>query len=132
MATAAGRVGAAVRCVSPVPTLKLFTDAAYKPDTAPPAPILFPFWGAPAGDPRSPTAGRYERLVSEGRGFLELTTLDRADVAVLPAAWEHVVGDEEFERLARALADEAAGAGKPLVVFFVSDSTESIPLPGAL
>src|SRR5207244_3719195 len=113
---------------SPVPTLKLFTDDAYKPEAVPPAPILCPFWGAPTGDSRSPTAGRSELFVCEERLFLELAPLTQADVAVLPAAWEHVAVDEEAAQLASALAAEAE-AGKPPLVFFVSDSTSPPPCP---
>jgi hypothetical protein len=119
---------------STVSTLKMYTDAAYKPDALPHAPILYPFWGAPTGDARSPTGGRYDRFVEEGRSFLELVPLELADVAVLPVAWEHVEGDPEAEALALALAFAAAAtdAGVPVVVFYIADSTERVPLDGAV
>jgi hypothetical protein len=108
--------------------LKIYSAAKYIPDGLPCFVMLAPFFGAPPEDPREPEAGRFDAYYERATELFELTTLARAEVAVLPVAWEHVRGDPRAEVLANELAQRAAEAGKPLVLFFISDSAEKVPL----
>jgi len=94
--------------------------------------MLMPFWGGDAEAPGDVNAGRFDRLAAEGRGFLELTPLESADVAVLPYAWEYVLGCDVRRERALAFAARAAAAGRPVVIFFASDSTEPVPVPNSI
>jgi len=98
------------------------------------APFLEPLWGPTAekyDDPRSPLAGRFEAWRAEGAALLEEALLEEADVAVLPAGWEHFARVEEGRAAARDYGERARRAGVPLVVFYVADSTAPVELPGA-
>jgi hypothetical protein len=111
--------------------VRIHADQGVVPDGAPHVALLDPFWGPTPEDPRDPTAGRFRRWGEEEASVYELVELDDADCVVLPTAWEHYEGREAAEAAARALAERAHAAGKPLALFFVSDSTAQVPLPGA-
>lgn len=95
-------------------------------------PILYPFWGGPSTDSRSVTGGRYDRYIDTGASLVQLVAIEDAEAVLLPAAWEHVGGDAEARLLAHRLAERALAARHPLLVFFVSDSTDPVPLEGAV
>lgn len=114
-------------------TLRVYADRSALPEGMQPVQLLYPFWGAPDEDPRDPTAGRYDVFLATAHEYLvPVEQLEEADIAVYPAPWElvHDLPDrvEEACRLARA----AEAAGKPFVIFFVSDSAELVPVDGAL
>lgn len=114
--------------------LRVYADPALVPPGAPHAPFLLPLWG-PSGDkyddPRSPLAGRFGAWREEGAELLEEVPLERAEVAVLPADWGEYAGFPDLRAAALAYAERMRSAGRPLVAFFVGDSTEPLPLPGA-
>jgi hypothetical protein len=97
----------------------------------PHAVLLYPFWGLPDEPPSDPTRGRYDRYVASGSQIFELSGWEDADAIVLPAHWEHVERDPAAVRRAQELSELARRAGKPLLVFYVSDSTAPVPLEGA-
>lgn len=94
--------------------------------------MLCPFWGANSEDPRDPSSGRFDRYVKTGNRFFEMTTLEEADVAIFPGAWEHVIGDAEALDRAERFVEKAHQAGKPTVIFFWSDSDENVPYPNTV
>ena len=109
--------------------LNFFTDRAYLPEGLPHITMLYPFWGKnpePQGDPNT---GRFDRFVESGRQFLTLTSLRDADVAILPFGWEHRPSSKEGIALAQQLSQEAQAAGKPMAIFFSSDSMKTVPSP---
>ena len=55
--------------------------------------MLYPFWGKNLEDPDDPSSGRYDRYTEMGSRLFEMTTLEKADVAVFPEDWSHVLGD---------------------------------------
>lgn len=89
--------------------------------------MLAPFWGVAPEKEGDPVAGRFDRFAQLGGSFLRLTSLAACDVAVFPSDWQECIGDAAVER-AQQFADLAAGAGKPMVVFFWSDREERVPL----
>ena len=115
-------------------TLRVYADRELVPSGSPHTPFLEPLWG-PSGDkyddPRSPLAGRFDAWREEGAGLLVSAPLEEADVAVLPAGWEHYAREPERRATAVAYAKRVRAAGRPFVAFFVGDSTEPLPLPGA-
>jgi hypothetical protein len=114
--------------------VRVYADPDLVPAAAPHVPFLEPLWG-PGGDkyedPRSPISGRFEAWRVRGRELVEEAPLHGADVAVLPAGWEHYARVPERVAAAEAYAERVREAGKPLVVFFVGDSTDAVPLLGA-
>jgi hypothetical protein len=108
--------------------LRIFTDRSYVPPGVDHTVMLYPFWGNPATPVPDPVSGDYARYMDSAAEFLTLTPLEAADVAVLPFAWESA----EHHPAARAAADRfvrvAAAAGKPVAIFFFSDSSAAVPL----
>jgi len=112
--------------------LKIFSDRRYLAPETPHLVTLAPFWGPLPEDPRDPTSGRYDGFLARGRSLLELVSLDQAEAAILPMAWEHVVGRPRAEELAHVFAVTARKAGTPVVILFVSDSEAPVRCEGAL
>jgi hypothetical protein len=111
--------------------LSIFSDRSYLPAGAPHHILFFPFWGKHPEDPRDPNTGRFDDYTKRGATVLQLTELEEADIAVLPADWSSYSGDARARGRAREFVVRAAEAGKEPVVFFANDSTEPVPLPGA-
>lgn len=111
--------------------MRVWTDAAV-PAAAPYVAPLYPVWGAPPEDPRDPTAGRFDRLVREGRGLVELVPLEEADVAVLAAPWELVREDAGAHERALQFIARAGAAGRQTIVFFNHDDDRPLELDDAI
>ena len=94
--------------------------------------MLYPFWGKNPEDPRDPTSGRFDRYTGDREPFFQMTTLEEADVAVFPGAWEHVIGNAEALARAERFIEKARRAGKATVIFLWSDSDEDIPYENTL
>src|SRR3989338_830174 len=107
--------------------LKIFSDKAYLPVGKGHVTMLYPFWGKNPEDSKDPSSGRFDQYVKIGSRFFQMTPLKDADVAIFPAAWEHVVGDTSALKKAEKFIENASKAGKPTVIFFFSDSDEDIP-----
>jgi len=110
----------------------VWTDAAVVPAGAPPVAPLYPAWGAPPEDSRDPTAGRFDGLVRDGRGLVEIVPLEDADVAVLAAPWELVREDAAARERALQFIAEAGAAGRETIVFFNHDDDRPLELDGAI
>jgi Exostosin family len=108
----------------------VFSDRSYLPQGAPHHVLFFPFWGKHSEDARDPNAGRFDRYTALGGHFLQLTALSDADVAVLPADWSSVMGDDEAIERAVDFVALALRAGKRTAVFFANDSTAPVSLDG--
>src|SRR2546428_763993 len=106
--------------------LKIFTDRAYLHGGRKHVAMLYPFWGKNPEDPGDPSSGRYDRYVEVGSRLFEVTTLEKAEVAVFPGAWEQVLGDTAAVKRAEQFLELARRARKPTVIFFWSDSDEAI------
>jgi len=135
--------------------MKIYADKRYLPDGLTHAPMLYPFWGFVSQLNVSELDSYvFQEYLQQGASFFELTTMDEAQVAVLPFQWEQIFpGCLEFrfdldlygqpretmlekvseaEQVAFEIAEEAGKHGKPVAVFFVDDNeTLTIPLPGA-
>jgi exostosin family protein len=89
--------------------------------------MLAPFWGKNPEDPNDPDAGRFDEYMAVGSRFLELTTLEDADVAVFPLDWSSIGQDAGMEAAHRFI-ESAQAAGTPSIVFFNSDSAKQLPV----
>ena len=107
--------------------LKVFSDQAYLSHGQGHVAMLYPFWGKNPENPGDPSSGRYDRYVGMGSRVFEMTTLEQADVAVFPGAWEHVSGNRAAVERAERFLNLAHRAHKPTVIFFWSDSDEEVP-----
>lgn len=108
--------------------IRIFADQAYLPKGLDHVEMLYPFWGKAPEDSRDPTSGRYDRYLKVGTDFFSMTSLPEAEIVVFPAKWEQAVGNQEAMELAWQLAEIAGKNRKPLVMFFWSDSAESVPI----
>lgn len=111
--------------------LALFFDKEYLPPGMPHTIMLYPFWGKNAEDPADPTSGRFDRYEAHGQEYLEYADLRDCEFSVLPFAWEHA-GSEPAIRAAERLVDASRRAGKEVIVFYVHDSAEPVPLDGSI
>ncbi len=112
--------------------LKIFSNRSGLPADIRHVEMLSPFFGKNPEDSEGPESGCYDRYIDTGRAFFELTSLEEADLAVLPVPWEHVREGRVPMNFALRFAEEARTAAKPLAVFFLHDSTEAIPVDDAL
>jgi len=106
--------------------LRVFSDRAYLPALADHIWQLSPFWGITTREGESIQPKRLARYMKESGAILELTSLERADLAIFPA--EYQVSDSNdgrnrFQRFTRL----AASAGKPTIVFTGGDLEHSLP-----
>jgi len=112
--------------------MKIFTDRDYLLRNQGYVEMLYPFWGKVSEDPQDPNSGRFDRYTGMGRRFFEMAPLSEADIIVFPGKWEYTVGDQGAMKLAWQLAEITSKARKPLVIFFWSDSDESMPIKGSV
>jgi hypothetical protein len=98
----------------------------------PPTPLLYPFWGVPDEDPSNPNSGRFERYATLGQSWFQLSDLAQAQIAVLPFDWRYAREDPEALAIAIARAEAAAHQGIPFVIFYLDDSTDTVPIDNAL
>lgn len=122
---------------TPPHQLKLFSDRRYLPDGMPPASILYPFWRDLHRSQIRSWVSPYNAYLENGNIFFTFTSsLEEADLAILPMDWGSIRGDawrspidRKAKHLAQALAEKVTAAEKPLVVLFSSDcSDEAIDL----
>lgn len=106
--------------------LKLFTDQSYLPRGRRHIPLLYPFWGfltEPAG------SLDFERFVDYsvvGSSFFSLVSVEDADALLFPCEWQSRCFEiVEMEKLSKKW-------GKPIIVFFNSDSDEDILVENAI
>ena len=111
--------------------LRIDADPEHLPAGLPHLPLLYPFRGAPPSDPESPTGGRFERYIALGPYLIELARPEDADVCVLPVAWEHLESRPDAAAIGEAYAERARRHGIPLVIFYVADSEEPVPIADA-
>lgn len=107
--------------------MKIFSDRSYLPPGKGHIVMLYPFWGKNPEDPRDPSSGRFDRYTEIGGRFFQMTSLEEANFAVFPGAWEHVADNPEILALAERFIETARAVGKPTVLFFCSDSDEKVP-----
>jgi hypothetical protein len=112
--------------------LKLFSDQFFLPERIAHEPILYPFWGEPPNHPDffPPGAswwGAFDRYIESGRSLFEMTSLEDADLVVLPGNLEKVF-DPEYLALATELIEKAKQFGKPTAGFFWGDCSH-VQLP---
>ena len=113
-------------------SLNLYSDKSFLPPGKDHVAMLSPFWGNHPETPNDPFKGWLDRYAETGNQFFRMTSLDEADLAILPAPWSHVVETAEGRSLAKQFAATARAAGKQTVVFFNSDSTEDVSLDDSL
>lgn len=125
--------------------LKIFSERSYLPEGINHDSMLSPFWGRlpenALEEPDYPWTKRFVRYAEMGCSFFEMTSLEEADLAVVPInwmaargnTWRTIKGNKVATDLAIQFAKKAQTAGKQVVVFFAGDcSDEKIPVKNAL
>ncbi|EHC18224.1 Exostosin family protein [Fischerella thermalis JSC-11] len=119
--------------------LKIFSDLHYLPKASRPVTILQPFWSSPADNDVSPWSKSIVHYAKISHSLFEITSLEKADFAILPFDWLDVRGNTWTAKINSSVmslgiqfAEMVKQAKKPLIVFFASDcSHEEIPIKDA-
>jgi hypothetical protein len=111
--------------------LKIFSDKRYLPNQVEyqnleHVPILYPFWGKPPEDPEDFRTGRFNRYVNIGNTLLEMTSLDEADLAVIPAYWQFIKQNQVAKNLAIEFIEMAQAAGRRVAIFSEGDWLQEV------
>lgn len=99
--------------------VKFYSDMRFLPQGQRHITPLAPFWGITKDD--AIEEGRFTRLYDTVSEFISLAPLDDADAVLLP--FDYIPGGHPY---AHEMAEIAATAGKPILLFFGQDSTEEI------
>jgi hypothetical protein len=112
--------------------IRLYSDRRFLKPGARPAVILYPFWGKPAEDPAEPLTGRFDRYMELGPSLFAMTSLEEADVAIIPAPWEDLARDAEARNLAYAFMRHVRQQGKRIALFCINDVSDPLPFDDVL
>ncbi len=107
--------------------LKIFSDPNYLSEGMPYESILYPFWGKPPEEPDSPQSGMFDNYVEIGDSLFEMSSLEEADLAIVPSNWEPVLSSDA-PSLSIQFVENVKQAGKLSVSFFGGDCSH-IELP---
>ncbi len=117
------------------PQLKIYSSQQFLPSGVPHVAMLYPFWGFPPSE-RSPEM--YRIYAELGPRYFRPVPAQDADFFVLPFDWRY--GTREGRRTedvamamaarsaAQSFSERALELGKRLIVFYVGDSEEEVPL----
>lgn len=127
--------------------LKIFSDPLYLPQDTLPVDILKPFWKLQSVNDLAPWSKAIESYTTISSSLFEITSLEEADIAILPFDWIYVRGNawlsnkwspklRQLSLQAMHTAMEFAAivkkANKPLIIFFTNDAShEEIPIKNA-
>lgn len=105
--------------------LKFYTEKRYIPAGKGWITLLEPFWGRMAEDSDFVDKDRFLSYNRAGKEFFEqVNTVDEADFLLFPTAYELLDSRDELLEMAAL----AGNCNKRLVLFFNSDSTESVDI----
>jgi hypothetical protein len=112
--------------------LRIHADRQYLPPGEPHVIMLYPFWGR--ADVNVPRPEFVDRYVEHGREFIELVDLAACEVAVFPQNWKRgeLSTPDTLVPRAQAFAAEARAAGKRYLFFRGGDSSDPLPVEGAM
>src|SRR5215471_11598576 len=100
--------------MDPSKRLKLFSDRSYIPEGKSHVTMLVPFWGKHPDELEVLQNRRFDHYITAGVSLFELTSLEEADIAVMPSDWEPGGGDHDLQF---QFAEKAKRAGKSVIVF---------------
>lgn len=100
--------------------LKIFSDRSYLPKGMSHEIMLYPFWGKPPENLDYPWSGRYDNYTETGDSFFEMSSLEEADLAIVPFNCEAAF-DVEVQSLLIQFVERVKQAEKPLASFFEGD-----------
>ena len=117
--------------------LKIFSDPSFLPDQCEHpslkyVPMLFPFWGKTSEDPEDFRSGRFDDYLENGQSFLEMTSLEKADIAIFPAYWHLIQKDDVALNRGIQFLEMAKQAGKPAAIFATGDWKQDVPVDNTL
>ena len=99
---------------------KIFSDQNYLLEGIAYEAILYPFWGKPPEDPDHPWSGIFDNYIDRGNSLFEISSLEAADLAIVPSNWEPIFS-AEMQSLSIQFVEKAKRVGKLSVSFFGGD-----------
>ncbi|MDD5434034.1 MAG: glycosyltransferase, partial [Nitrospira sp.] len=115
-----------VKRIKSTQEIKIFADKQYKTPGKPVLPLLMPLWGKGYESPEDPDCERFDHYLERGANLFRLTSLQEADIAILPNEWSP--DDQNVLRLSQ----EASRHNKKVVVFYNNDSDRDIDIPDSI
>jgi len=107
--------------------LQIFSDQRYLSKGSGYESILSPFWGKPLENPNSPQSGMLDKYVEVGTSLFEMSSLEEADLAIVPSNWEPALRYRQ-ESLSIKFIEKARQADKLSASFFGGDCSH-VKLP---
>jgi hypothetical protein len=92
--------------------------------------MLYPFWGISNDADKS--LGKFDKYISLGPNFFNLTPPDQADYAVFPMGYECVIENPSDKEKLEEFSIIASENGLKIVIFFFHDSYENIPIKNSI
>jgi len=102
--------------------------------------MLFPFWGTP-NTKNMPldyeiihfSDNRFDRLTREGKEYFKMSSLEDADLAVLPVEWSRALPKADVKQWAMKFIEKATKARKKILVFWPhNEEGDLFPVKGAI
>lgn len=121
--------------------LNIFSDETFVAEGVKPDPLLYPFWREiPKNYYEFPWMLAHQNYAQKCHSLFELTSLEEADLAIMPFNWRTVRGERWRSKINRdrlrkgvEFSKLVESSGKPLVVFFSGDcSDEALPIPSTV
>lgn len=115
------------------PKLNIFSDKSILENNQPHVTMLYPFFGKNSDIFEDASQlGKYDTYTQTGSHFFEMTSLEKADIAIFPIPWEHVTRDKRNKYKFDLFHDEADDYGIPTVIFYWSDGDELISIKNTI
>ncbi|MDF5721139.1 MAG: exostosin family protein [Rhizonema sp. PD37] len=119
--------------------LKIFSDPGYLPEGSRPNLMLEPFWLEQIEEDLPPWEKRLANYAKISHSLFEMSSLEEADIAVLPFDWVDVTGHSWKDKINKSALDlgiqfaqKVKQAGKPIAIFYSGDiSHQKIPIEDA-
>ncbi len=120
--------------------MRIGTDRNCWPEGVPLAPLLQPLFDEARPSERATAwERRFDGYATVANSMFEVTSIEDADVVVLPGDWYWVRGtswrsrpDRRLTEMVRPLYESARASGKPVVMFYSGDrSCDRVPYPEA-
>lgn len=103
--------------------LKIYSDKKYLTQQEEYEPILFPFWGPSPTTKNNPFCNHFDEYIKNGKNYFEMSSIEDCDFVVVPEKY-----NKNILSKIQPLIDTAEKFNKPILIFFLEDSSEKIDI----
>ena len=112
--------------------LKIFSDLSLLEQDEVPVTMLYPWLKKDNHKLIKAMPNQYNTYSEVCENFFTFCPVEESDIAVFPVPWEHVVNDKSKFALFETFFDKVQDYGIPVIIFFLSDSDQSIPIKNTI